>query len=473
MVRERAASRDSGFTEDEINGGGLQITTTFTKKAMDAAEQGVRRGAGRRAPATRPARRRRQRRARHRGGARASTAARTTSTPRSTGRSPAAWPAPRSSRSRWRPRSRTGFSLKDTFDGNSPFELPDGTDEVENQGDDDYGSAVNLITATENSINTAFIDMTTCMDERPAEGRGRCRTRWGSRRRSRREGRLGFPTRPRASSRSPASRSASRRSARSTWPTPTPPSPTAAGRAPLHHREGRSTATARTLYDHTQVRRDRPEQVAEDIAADVTYALQQVVQAGSGTAALGLGRPAAGKTGTATKARGVSSAWFTGYTPQLATSVMYVRGKGNEQLDGWLPSTYFGGDYPAETWTAVMQRAMEGLAVEDFPPPAYVDGDAPDEGHEPYAPPPPTKPPPQPPPPTESDEPTKRPPSEPTPTPTADADPDPDADAHRPDHRRPAEPDARPPSRRGDGHRRTAAATRDTVARAWRSRMRW
>ena len=32
---------------------------------------------------------------------------------------------------------KAGFSLKDTFDGNSPFELPDGTGEVENQGDDE------------------------------------------------------------------------------------------------------------------------------------------------------------------------------------------------------------------------------------------------------------------------------------------------------------------------------------------------
>ena len=29
------------FTSDEIEGGGLRITTTFTKKDMDAAAQGV------------------------------------------------------------------------------------------------------------------------------------------------------------------------------------------------------------------------------------------------------------------------------------------------------------------------------------------------------------------------------------------------------------------------------------------------
>ena len=146
------------------------------------------------------------------------------------------------------------------------------------------------------------------------------------------------------------------------------------------------------LYDHSVSDEQAiDDEQGSDIAADVSYALQQVVSVGTGTAALGLGRPAAGKTGTATNDKDqVSSAWFTGYTPQLATSVMYVRGKGNEQLDGWLPS-YFGGTYPAQTWTAVMERDMDGVDVEDFPEPAYVDGEAPDEGHQPTLPPKPTK----------------------------------------------------------------------------------
>ncbi len=80
--------------------------------------------------------------------------------------------------------------------------------------------------------------------------------------------------------------------------------------------------------------------------------MQQVVEHGTGQAALELGRPAAGKTGTATNDKDeVSSAWFVGYTPQLSTAVMYVRGDGDDQLDGWLPS-YFGAVYPAQTWTA-------------------------------------------------------------------------------------------------------------------------
>ena len=33
-----------------------------------------------------------------------------------------------------------------------------------------------------------------------------------------------------------------------------------------------------------------------------------------------------------------------------------------------------------------MERALEGQPVEDFPEPAYVDGDAPEDGHAPFVP---------------------------------------------------------------------------------------
>ncbi len=129
--------------------------------------------------------------------------------------------------------------------------------------------------------------------------------------------------------------------------------------------------------------------MSEDIASDVSYALQQTVQNGTATTALGLGRPAAAKTGTATNDdEDVSSSWFVGYTPQVSTAVMYVRGKGNQALNGYLPS-FYGGDYPAATWTSIMSALMEGVPVEDFPQPAFVDGEAPATGHAPYTPPPP------------------------------------------------------------------------------------
>jgi membrane peptidoglycan carboxypeptidase len=132
----------------------------------------------------------------------------------------------------------------------------------------------------------------------------------------------------------------------------------------------------------------------EDINSDVSYALQQVVQQGTGGNAQAIGRPAAGKTGTATNDNdAVSSSWFVGYTPQISTAVMYVRGDGNDNLScvqaqgkectpGYLVP-YFGAEYPTKTWAATMTRIMDGVEVENFPPPAFVEATSDDPDHQP------------------------------------------------------------------------------------------
>lgn len=137
----------------------------------------------------------------------------------------------------------------------------------------------------------------------------------------------------------------------------------------------------KVLYEHES----KPRRALDEaIDNDVSYAMQQVVQVGTGRNASALGRPAAGKTGTATNATDdVSSSWFVGYTPQVATAVMYVRGKGNEALDGGYLDSYYGGTYPAKTWAAIMRGVLAGMPTESFPPPAWVDGDAPTDGHGP------------------------------------------------------------------------------------------
>ncbi len=65
-----------------------------------------------------------------------------------------------------------GYTLNDTFNGNSPFTLPDGT-EVHNEGEaagipngQSYGT-ISLQYATEQSVNTAFVDLTTQMENGP------------------------------------------------------------------------------------------------------------------------------------------------------------------------------------------------------------------------------------------------------------------------------------------------------------------
>ncbi|HEX5087475.1 MAG TPA: transglycosylase domain-containing protein [Nocardioides sp.] len=406
------------FTESEIDGGGLRITTTFTKKAMDAAEQGVNE--------VRPEGKQYSDKNLHVGVASVDVA---------TGAvqgmyagqdyldSEINWAiAGGQAGSSVKPFSlaaalKAGYSLKDTFDGNSPFELEDGT-EIRNEQDTDYGSAVNLLKATEDSINTAFTDLTVSMPDGPQQILEMMN-------------KMGIPPNkgpgkhygfPRASAGLDPYPSITLGSATISPINLANAYATIANGGRFHEPfiiEKVTSKDGEVLYDHSE----SDQQVIDkeqgaDIAADVSYALQQVVQQGTGTAALGLGRPAAGKTGTATNDKDqVDSAWFTGYTPQLATSVMYVRGKGNEQLDGWLPS-YFGGDYPADTWTDIMKRDMEGVEVEDFPPPANVDGDAPEDGHAPTLPPKPTKSPTPTHSPSETGKPTKTPTQVPTPTQT-------------------------------------------------------
>ncbi|MDI5970539.1 transglycosylase domain-containing protein [Streptomyces sp. SL13] len=108
------------------------------------------------------------------------------------------------------------------------------------------------------------------------------------------------------------------------------------------------------------------------VAQNVTGVLQDVVQHGTGTYALNLGRPAAGKTGTTDSNK---SAWFTGYTPQLATSIGMFRMNDQAKPPTFLPmyglggnAKIFGASYPTEIWTAYMKQALAGQPVKQFPP---------------------------------------------------------------------------------------------------------
>jgi len=111
---------------------------------------------------------------------------------------------------------------------------------------------------------------------------------------------------------------------------------------------------------------------AEDVMADLTYALKSVVNGGTGSAALALGRPAAGKTGTS---QSNASAWFSGYTPQLAASVAFFRESASESLNGIGGLTSVtGGTFPARIWTQFMKGALRGEPILNFPAPANIGG---------------------------------------------------------------------------------------------------
>jgi membrane peptidoglycan carboxypeptidase len=111
---------------------------------------------------------------------------------------------------------------------------------------------------------------------------------------------------------------------------------------------------------------------SKDVMADLTYALKGTINGGTGAAALKLGRPVAGKTGTS---QSNASAWFSAYTPQLAASVALFRDSASESLNGIGGLTSVtGGTFPARIWTAFMQGALKGQPKMSFPEPANVGG---------------------------------------------------------------------------------------------------
>ena len=130
------------------------------------------------------------------------------------------------------------------------------------------------------------------------------------------------------------------------------------------------TSDGSLRYEHAS----EPQRTFDENTADVVnYALRRVVTNGTGGPAQGLGRPAAGKTGSTDE---YMSAWFAGYVPQLATAVSFSKddadgnpvslsGTGGQQQ-------FFGSGYPARIWTAFMQGALEGTDVVDFVEPAEL-----------------------------------------------------------------------------------------------------
>jgi len=168
--------------------------------------------------------------------------------------------------------------------------------------------------------------------------------------------------------------------------------------------------------------------VPSEVADTVTGALQTVISSGTATGAQALGRPAAGKTGTSNEDK---SFWFVGYTPQLSTAVLMAKedAEGNPiplaGLDGGAPANG-GGGYTVAIWTAFNQAALANLPVEDFIVSAPTVSPTPSSSSpSPSVSPTPTDSPIPTPTPTPSPTPTPTPTESPTPTPTESPIPEP------------------------------------------------
>ncbi|GGU38634.1 transglycosylase domain-containing protein [Nocardioides albus] len=295
-----------------------------------------------------------------------------------------------------------GYSLKSTWAGDSPFTTYAGS-EVVNEGEQagvadgmDYGQHITMLKAMEQSVNTAYIDMTESMGG-PQAGRKAIYDTAVAAGLAPAKPNPKFPGIPSTTTdfdHKTDDRIALGRANVSPINLANAYATIANGgyRHDVHVVKKVRDRAGNVLYSWNGTKNGR-HAMSEDIAADVTYAMQGVVQSGSGQKAQSIGHPVAGKTGTATcgGSQHVCTSWFAGFTPQVATAVRYSRGNGEGKLDGgWMPS-YFGADYPTETWAAIMAKAMEGKEAESFPEPVYVDGQDPESGHEEQliAPPPP------------------------------------------------------------------------------------
>jgi membrane peptidoglycan carboxypeptidase len=359
-----------GFDSSQISGGGLKVTTTFDKDAQQAAVDAAQNYTSQSAHSV-------GRKSSKLHGALASVDV-------DSGEVLALYGGPdyvKNSRN-WattaRPTASTfkayalaaglkdGYSLRDDFNGNT-WTPPGDRSPVRNEFSHQYGQSVDLIRATKDSINTAFVDLTTQMDDGPRKIM-RMAQRVGAPKGA------GWDNNDRIPLGTAEVSPLSQASAYATFAND--------GVSVADHvvRDVRDRK-GRVIYKADP---EKKRAISEDIAHDVTFALSKVVEQGTGRNVQTLERPVAGKTGTKDRKNpdgtsDIVSAWFVAYTRQISTAVMFVAGNdGNGDLDKYArpgDSTFFGGTYPALTWADYMRTATKGQAVRPFPDPAFVNQD--------------------------------------------------------------------------------------------------
>jgi membrane peptidoglycan carboxypeptidase len=344
---------DRGFPEDKLSAGGLVVTTTIRKEAQQAAVEAVQEVTGEKPgdedlqgalvsvqPGTGQV-------FAYYGGA---TGTGFDFANQGVGRQPG---------SSFKPyvlatALEQGLSLRTRLDGNSGKDFPGIPEPIENFGEESYGR-VDLIEATQRSVNTAYFE-------------------------------LGLEVGPRAVAQL-AHKAGIPEEVKLQQPDGTVEGGIALGKYEVHvidQAVGFATFANKGIpVEPFMVRavenRDREvvydakvktgeRAFSEDVAADATFAMQAVVERGTGRGArLDGGREAAGKTGTSQDNK---DAWFVGYTPQLSTAVWlgYAQPK-TIRIDG-IEAT--GGGFSSRIWKAYTDVALEGQPEEDFPEPANV-----------------------------------------------------------------------------------------------------
>lgn len=350
--------RAKGFTDDQINGGGLKVVTTFDASAqadiVSAAQKTALDAAGgdkKKAAELHPG---------------------IASIDNATGGVLALYGGPdyvKNSRNWATTTSPTGstfkpytlataladgWTLSDRVNGNSPLFLPgvDDTRGIRNAGNQSYGN-ITLLEATTHSVNTAFVNLATQLT-------GGYQSILDTANDAGAPTEEGWDPVATATLGTPEVSPVYQAAAYSTFANE------GVRRTP-HVISQVFDAQGKSLY---QAGNNADQTIASDVAVDVTYALEHVAEDGTGRRASYLGFPVAGKTGTAYNSvtKRTTAAWFVGFTKQITTAVMYVKG---DKGTGDLGTNFYGSGYPALTWLNYMKLAMAGKDSQDFSTPTH------------------------------------------------------------------------------------------------------
>jgi penicillin-binding protein 1A len=125
-------------------------------------------------------------------------------------------------------------------------------------------------------------------------------------------------------------------------------------------------SSGNVLYEYDPQSSPSTKKIFEEPQAFLaTQILQRVITEGTGKAA-GIGRPAAGKTGTTSDLR---DAWFAGYTPELTTIVWMGYQESNKAMEPINKRSVTGGAFPAQIWGEFMKEALKGKPIVQFKAP--------------------------------------------------------------------------------------------------------
>ena len=113
--------------------------------------------------------------------------------------------------------------------------------------------------------------------------------------------------------------------------------------------------------------------IGPDIANDVTFAIEGVAQ--FSRRSLDGGREVASKTGTQGLDRvNNSDAWMVGYTPSISTAV-WMGTDGRQPIVNSDGGIIYGSGLPGAIWQRFMNAVLEGTPEEDLPDEPLIDGD--------------------------------------------------------------------------------------------------